>query len=81
MWPPFWSVTHSLIDSLNRREKTCPSPEKGRAPPQAINYMFCKRCGVGKIYNHYGDGPLLCAVLALVADKCGLSLRDPSLSL
>ena len=32
--------------------------------------MFCKRCGVGKISKHYGGGPWVCAVSALVIVVC-----------
>ena len=57
MWPPCRKMTDWLTDlSLNRQEHKCPSPAKGRAPPLAMNGMFCKRCGVGKIYRHYGVG-------------------------
>ena len=38
-------------------EKPFLSPAEGRASPWAMNGMFCKRCGVGKIYKHYGVGP------------------------
>ena len=37
-------------------QQTCPSPAEGRAPPLAMNGMFCKRCGVGLISKHYGVG-------------------------
>ena len=51
-----WSCVHpvgrSVIDSSNRREQTCPSPGEGRALPQVMNGMFCKRCVVGMISKH-----------------------------
>ena len=52
-------VGRSLIYLLlNRQKQTCPSSAKGRAPPQAMNSMFCKRCGVGQISKQYRVGLL-----------------------